>query len=117
MALVRTLLCVPSVAKTVEEMAGDMAAAAAMGADVVELRLDYLSSFQPRSDLQRLLTNRPLPVLVTYRSLSLSFSLSISNFVCITFALLDFQDASETNCNILLTVPVYLTARLNCSVI
>jgi Type I 3-dehydroquinase len=71
MAVGRTLLCVSSIAKTVEEMVGDMAAAAAMGADVVELRLDHLSSFQPRSDLERLLTNRSLPVLVTYRSLSL----------------------------------------------
>ncbi|KAJ1695239.1 hypothetical protein LUZ63_011937 [Rhynchospora breviuscula] len=38
-----------------------------LGADVVELRLDCLSSLQPRSDLERLLTNRPLPALVTYR--------------------------------------------------
>ncbi|KAF3330288.1 bifunctional 3-dehydroquinate dehydratase/shikimate dehydrogenase [Carex littledalei] len=67
MVLGKTLLCIPSVAKTVEEMAGDMVAAAAMGADVVELRLDCLFSFQPRSDLERLLTNRPIPALVTYR--------------------------------------------------
>lgn len=66
----KTLLCVPSVANTADEMAADMAAAAAMGADVVELRLDCLSSFQPRSDLERLLTNRPIPTLVTYRFLS-----------------------------------------------
>ncbi|KAJ3688466.1 hypothetical protein LUZ61_017630 [Rhynchospora tenuis] len=67
MAPSKTLFCVPSVAKTPEEMAGDMASAAAIGADVVELRLDCLSSFQPRSDLERLLNNRPLPALVTYR--------------------------------------------------
>ncbi|KAJ3681077.1 hypothetical protein LUZ60_015566 [Juncus effusus] len=67
MVLSKTLLCVPSMAKTAEEMAGDMTAAAEVGADVVELRLDYLSSFKPRSDLERLLANRPLPTLVTYR--------------------------------------------------
>lgn len=67
MALSKTLLCIPTIAKTVEEMLGDAAAAAAMGADLVELRLDHLSSFQPRPDLQRLLSSRPLPVLVTYR--------------------------------------------------
>lgn len=78
MAMGRTLLCVPSLATTAEEMAGDMVAAAAIGADVVELRLDYLSSFQPRSDLELLLANPPLPALVTYRSLSLSL-----NHLCI----------------------------------
>ncbi|XP_008813741.1 bifunctional 3-dehydroquinate dehydratase/shikimate dehydrogenase, chloroplastic isoform X1 [Phoenix dactylifera] len=62
-----TLLCVPLVAKTVEQMAADMAAAKAAGADVVEIRLDHLSAFRPRVDLEFLLKGRPLPALVTYR--------------------------------------------------
>ncbi|RWW75669.1 hypothetical protein BHE74_00016308 [Ensete ventricosum] len=63
-----TLLCVPLVAKTVEQMMADMAAAKAHGADVVEIRLDHLSDFEPRRDLHLLVGDRPLPVLVTYRS-------------------------------------------------
>ncbi|KAJ8470414.1 hypothetical protein OPV22_024757 [Ensete ventricosum] len=62
-----TLLCVPLVAKSVEQMMADMAAAKAHGADVVEIRLDHLSDFEPRRDLQLLVGDRPLPVLVTYR--------------------------------------------------
>ncbi|THU61587.1 hypothetical protein C4D60_Mb07t24890 [Musa balbisiana] len=62
-----TLLCVPLVAKTVEQMMADMAAAKARGADLVEIRLDHLSDFEPRRDLHLLVGDRPLPVLVTYR--------------------------------------------------
>ncbi|CAL9153078.1 unnamed protein product, partial [Musa hybrid cultivar] len=62
-----TLLCVPLVSKTVEQMVADMAAAKACGADLVEIRLDHLSNFDPRRDLQLLLDDRPLPALVTYR--------------------------------------------------
>lgn len=62
-----TLLCVPLVAKTVEQMLSDMAAAKASGADIVEIRLDHLTAFRPRPDLEVLLGNRPLPALVTYR--------------------------------------------------
>ncbi|WOL18861.1 bifunctional 3-dehydroquinate dehydratase/shikimate dehydrogenase, chloroplastic [Canna indica] len=62
-----TLLCVPLVAKTVEQMVSDMATAKASGADLVEIRLDHLSDFDPMRDLPQLLGDRPLPVLVTYR--------------------------------------------------
>ncbi|CAL9210643.1 unnamed protein product [Musa hybrid cultivar] len=62
-----TLLCVPLVAKTVEQMMADMAAAKASGADLVELRVDHLSAFLPGRDLPLLLRDRPLPALVTYR--------------------------------------------------
>ncbi|KAJ8490329.1 hypothetical protein OPV22_012050 [Ensete ventricosum] len=62
-----TLLCVPLVSKTVEQMVADMAAAKACGADLIEIRLDHLSNFDPRRDLQLLLGDRPLPALVTYR--------------------------------------------------
>ncbi|PKA56668.1 Bifunctional 3-dehydroquinate dehydratase/shikimate dehydrogenase, chloroplastic [Apostasia shenzhenica] len=62
-----TLVCVPLVAKSVEQMVGEMAAAKDGGADLVEIRLDHLASFDPRRDLGVLLSSRPLPALVTYR--------------------------------------------------
>ncbi|XP_064966978.1 bifunctional 3-dehydroquinate dehydratase/shikimate dehydrogenase, chloroplastic-like [Musa acuminata AAA Group] len=43
-----TLVCVPLVAKTVEQMVAEMAAARARGADLVEIRLDHLAVFHPR---------------------------------------------------------------------
>ncbi|KAK3139929.1 hypothetical protein QOZ80_5AG0392790 [Eleusine coracana subsp. coracana] len=64
----RTLVCVPATARAPREMAAELAAAAAIGADVAELRLDRLSGFAPRRDLPFLLAEpRPLPALVTYR--------------------------------------------------
>jgi len=62
-----TLVCVPLVARTVEEMVADAAAAAAAGSDLVELRLDFIQGFRPREHLPQLLRGCPLPVLVTYR--------------------------------------------------
>ncbi|XP_010237207.1 bifunctional 3-dehydroquinate dehydratase/shikimate dehydrogenase, chloroplastic isoform X2 [Brachypodium distachyon] len=67
-ARARTLLCVPATARAPREMAAEVAAAAALGADVAELRLDRLSGFAPRRDLPALLAKpRALPALVTYR--------------------------------------------------
>ena len=62
-----TMVCAPVTAETVEEMVGDMNRAKAEGADVVELRLDSLQHFEPSTDLKRLLTAKPLPVIVVYR--------------------------------------------------
>ncbi|CAL4963622.1 unnamed protein product [Urochloa decumbens] len=62
-----TLLCVPLVARTVEEMVADAAAAAAAGGDLVEIRLDFIQGFRPREHLPLLLRGCPLPALVTYR--------------------------------------------------
>lgn len=63
-----TLVCVPATARAPREMAAELAAAAALGADVAELRLDCLSGFAPRRDLPVILAEpRPLPALVTYR--------------------------------------------------
>ncbi|KAJ1687761.1 hypothetical protein LUZ63_019151 [Rhynchospora breviuscula] len=62
-----TLVCAPVVATTVEEMERDMAKAKSLGADLVEIRLDFLRHFQPDIDLPRLISHRPLPVLVTFR--------------------------------------------------
>lgn len=61
------LVCAPLVTTTVEEMERDMAKAKSLGADLVEIRLDFLHHFQPDIDLPRLISNRPLPVLVTFR--------------------------------------------------
>lgn len=52
---------------TVERIQNDMHLAKTQGADVVEVRLDLITDFQPRRDLQIILTNKPLPVLILYR--------------------------------------------------
>ncbi|KAL4202573.1 hypothetical protein AMTRI_Chr02g221780 [Amborella trichopoda] len=62
-----TLLCVPLISHSVEDMLVQMNRAKASGADLVEIRLDHLEAFRPSEDLQRLLRDRPLPALVTYR--------------------------------------------------
>ena len=56
------MICIPIVARTEAAVAAEMAAAAAV-ADLVELRLDYA----PQVDLEKLLANRPCPVIVTCR--------------------------------------------------
>ncbi|RCV18971.1 hypothetical protein SETIT_3G346300v2 [Setaria italica] len=55
-------------ARAPREMVAELATAAALGADVAELRLDRLAGFAPRRDLPVILAEpRPLPALVTYR--------------------------------------------------
>ncbi|CAN6469234.1 unnamed protein product [Victoria cruziana] len=61
------LLCVPLVASSVDQMLLDAGKAKASGADVVELRLDFLKNFQCRQDLGVLLREKKLPTIVTYR--------------------------------------------------
>lgn len=52
----------------VELILSDMVQAKAQSADVVEVRLDHITDFQPRRDLQTILiTNKPLPILIVYR--------------------------------------------------
>lgn len=63
----RTHLCTSLVATTVEGMLAEAQEAVANGADIVELRLDYLEAFSPETDLARLLSQCPLPAIVTYR--------------------------------------------------
>ncbi|KAH7405267.1 hypothetical protein KP509_15G063200 [Ceratopteris richardii] len=63
----RCYLCAALVAPSVQEMREQMKVAYAQGADIVELRLDHLSQFEPAADLPLLLNGRPLPVIVTYR--------------------------------------------------
>ncbi|CAN6467795.1 unnamed protein product [Victoria cruziana] len=67
MASNTTLLCVPLVASSVEEMLGQMDQAKDAGADIVEVRLDHIQGFRPHQDLETLLKHGKLPALVTYR--------------------------------------------------
>lgn len=64
-----TLICAPLVAESVDKMSTDMRKAKASGADLVEIRLDYLKCFTPRRDLEILIKDCPLPTLFTYRFL------------------------------------------------
>lgn len=60
-------MCVPLVAKTVDEMLLQLQLAAESGADVAELRVDHIIGFSADSDLPVLLKDRALPVIVTPR--------------------------------------------------
>ncbi|KAF9607433.1 hypothetical protein IFM89_035571 [Coptis chinensis] len=63
----KTLVCAPLMGETVEEMLVMMKTAKTSGADIVEIRLDYLKCFLPSHDLEILIKNCPLPTLFTYR--------------------------------------------------
>ncbi|XP_008244626.1 PREDICTED: bifunctional 3-dehydroquinate dehydratase/shikimate dehydrogenase, chloroplastic-like isoform X1 [Prunus mume] len=62
-----TLVCVPIIAESVGEMVTDMGKAKGLGADLVEIRLDYLKTFNHNEDLKRLVKECPLPTLFSYR--------------------------------------------------
>ncbi|KAL5848141.1 hypothetical protein ACOSQ4_006154 [Xanthoceras sorbifolium] len=62
-----TLICVPVMAESVEKMVVDIYKAKASGADLVEIRLDSLTGFSPRGDIEALIRECPLPTLFTYR--------------------------------------------------
>ncbi|XVE82036.1 hypothetical protein DITRI_Ditri15bG0114500 [Diplodiscus trichospermus] len=62
-----TLICAPIMADSIDKMVIDMAKAKASTADLVEIRLDTLKSFNPCEDLQVLIKECPLPTLFTYR--------------------------------------------------
>eukprot|EP00798_Chlamydomonas_sp_ICE-L_P001722 gene1722-33130_t len=53
---------------TVEEFIADMADACASGADIVELRLDFLTDFDTERDLERIMKACTLPYIVTCRA-------------------------------------------------
>lgn len=54
-------------AESVDKMLINMDKAKQEGADLVEVRLDSLKSFNPYEDLKTLIKECPLPTLVTYR--------------------------------------------------
>lgn len=62
-----TLICVPLTADSIDKMVTDMTKAKATTADLVEIRLDCLKSFNPHNDLNVLIQKCPLPTLFTYR--------------------------------------------------
>jgi len=74
-----TMVCAPLMARSVEQMVIDMQSAEAQGADAVEVRLDYINSFQPSQDLETIIRNKPLPVIIVYRFYSI-WSLNTISF-------------------------------------
>jgi 3-dehydroquinate dehydratase/shikimate dehydrogenase len=62
------LLTTSITATTVAHALEELSEAAAAGADVVELRLDFLEQFEPANDLPALLAATSLPAIVTYRA-------------------------------------------------
>ncbi|XP_057484811.1 bifunctional 3-dehydroquinate dehydratase/shikimate dehydrogenase, chloroplastic-like isoform X2 [Actinidia eriantha] len=62
-----TLICAPLMADSVYQMLVSMNKAKSSGADLVEVRLDSLKSFNPSQDVETLVKRCPLPTLFTYR--------------------------------------------------
>ncbi|XP_058202282.1 bifunctional 3-dehydroquinate dehydratase/shikimate dehydrogenase, chloroplastic isoform X2 [Rhododendron vialii] len=62
-----TLICAPLMGDSIDRMLIDMSEAKSSGADLVEVRLDSLKSFDPRRDIEILIKRCPLPTLFTYR--------------------------------------------------
>lgn len=62
-----TLICTSLTAPSVEEMLQEAREAKTAGADIVELRIDFLDAFHPREDLPRLLRESDMPAIVTFR--------------------------------------------------
>lgn len=62
-----TLICVPIMADTVDQMVTLMHKAKSSGGDLVEVRLDHLKSFNPSVDIETVIKQSPLPTLFTYR--------------------------------------------------
>ncbi|KAK6122966.1 hypothetical protein DH2020_043293 [Rehmannia glutinosa] len=63
----QTLICAPLMADTVDQLVELMHKAKLKGADIVEIRLDHLKSFNPQGDIEKLIKECPLPTLFTYR--------------------------------------------------
>ncbi|KAL6535357.1 hypothetical protein OROMI_026731 [Orobanche minor] len=63
----QTLICAPLMADTVDQVVELMHKAKLKGADIVEIRLDHLKTFNPHADIEKLIKECPLPTLFTYR--------------------------------------------------
>ncbi|KAK9146826.1 hypothetical protein Sjap_006729 [Stephania japonica] len=63
----QALVCAPIMGRSVDEMLADIDKAKAVGADVAEIRVDYLNNFSPNRDLERLIRECSLSSLITYR--------------------------------------------------
>lgn len=68
--------------ESIEKMKIDVEKAKAGGADVVEIRLDSLRTFDPYRDLTTLIQHHALPLLFTYRFAipTCSFSPTLSHY-------------------------------------
>ncbi|EEF49752.1 3-dehydroquinate dehydratase, putative [Ricinus communis] len=62
-----TLICAPVMAKSVDGMLVQINKAKELGADLVEIRVDFLENFSPIQDLEILIKQSALPTLITYR--------------------------------------------------
>ncbi|RZC43557.1 hypothetical protein C5167_036514 [Papaver somniferum] len=67
MATYSTLICAPIMGKSMNQMILDIDKAREIGVDMVEIRLDYLSSFNPYQDIQILIKSCTMLTLFTYR--------------------------------------------------
>ncbi|KAL8159913.1 hypothetical protein V2J09_001450 [Rumex salicifolius] len=54
-------------ADSVDQMLAQVRKAKEQGADLVEIRLDYVKNFTPDGDLKTLIKQSVLPTLITYR--------------------------------------------------
>ncbi|KAK6911473.1 3-dehydroquinate dehydratase type I [Dillenia turbinata] len=61
-------VCAVLMDQSVEEMVDQVSCAKAQGADMVEIRLDFIDNFRSQEHLQIILKNKPLPVIIAYRS-------------------------------------------------
>ncbi|XP_010486142.1 PREDICTED: bifunctional 3-dehydroquinate dehydratase/shikimate dehydrogenase, chloroplastic isoform X2 [Camelina sativa] len=62
-----SLICAPLMANSIDKMVIEMFKAHELGADLVEIRLDALTVFNPLEDLKTIIQQCPLPTLFTYR--------------------------------------------------
>lgn len=62
-----TLICAPIMGDTVAQMVELMYKAKLKGADLVEVRLDHMKTFNPDVDIEKMIKECPLPTLFTYR--------------------------------------------------
>ncbi|PNW80154.1 hypothetical protein CHLRE_08g380201v5 [Chlamydomonas reinhardtii] len=60
-------ICTSVTATTVESFLAEIQEAAASGVDIIELRLDFLTDFDPEQHLEKIIKACPLPYIVTYR--------------------------------------------------
>ncbi|CAD5322254.1 unnamed protein product [Arabidopsis thaliana] len=62
-----SLICAPVMADSIDKMVIETFKAHELGADLVEIRLDWLKDFNPLEDLKTIIKKSPLPTLFTYR--------------------------------------------------
>ncbi|ESQ49410.1 hypothetical protein EUTSA_v10020322mg [Eutrema salsugineum] len=63
----QSLICAPVIADSIDKMVTETCKAQEVGADLVEIRLDFLKDFNPLEDLKTIIQKSPLPTLFTYR--------------------------------------------------